>query len=305
MKIYHKIEDLNHEVNEELVVTMGNFDGVHLGHQDLFKQISQRFQNYKTLAITFNPHPKFIINSQHTDFLLQSYQDKFHALELLGLDYVLVLPFTNDFRMLTPKDYVETYLLQISNMKAFCMGHDFSLGIENNGSKEVVKNELINNQIQCYECKAFFIDDISVSSSRIRKQLKNGNVHEVKQLMGRNYMVNGTVVEGKKIGRDLGFPTANLKLDIKILLPLEGVYKVSVKIENSIFSGVVNIGRNPTIDNDDKIKVECHILDFNQDIYGKEIIVEFIARIREEKKFKNASELIAQIKKDVEYCRGH
>lgn len=304
MKIFHEIEALNNEVNHDLVVTMGNFDGVHLGHQNLLKQIKGQFPKLKLLVITFRPHPIFIINSNLNEHLLQSYQQKLKSLTIAGVDYILELPFSEELRSLTANEYVKRYLLEIQKMQAFCMGHDFALGKDKSGSRAVVQKELSANNVTCYECSAYFIDDMPVSSSRIRNLIKNGDIEQSNKLLGKNHRIHGEVISGKKLGRDLGFPTANIKLDSEIFLPRLGVYKVNVHIDDNDYCGVLNIGKNPTVDKDESIKVECHILDFKQDIYGMEIEVDFLKRVRDEMKFANTQDLVTQIKKDIEYCRN-
>jgi riboflavin kinase/FMN adenylyltransferase len=303
MKIFHDIEDLNTIVKNDLVVTMGNFDGVHLGHQDLLMQIRDKFPGLELLVITFRPHPIFVINSNHKEHLLQSYQEKLKALTVLGVNYILELNFSEELRLLTAHEYVKNYLLKIHKMQAFGMGHDFALGKDKENSRSVVKNELIKNQINCFECRAFYIENKLVSSSRIRKLIDHGDIEKANALLGHNHTIHGKVIHGKKLGRDLGFPTANIKLDSEIFIPLLGVYKVKVHIGDKSYCGVLNIGKNPTVDTDEIIKVECHILDFDENIYGMEIEVEFLKFIREEMKFTDTRELVTQIKKDVEYCR--
>jgi riboflavin kinase/FMN adenylyltransferase len=305
MKVFRDLEHLNAEVTGDIAVTMGNFDGVHLGHQDLINQIRKRSNSSKLLVITFRPHPIFVLRPDKDIHLIQTYDDKLKQLDKKGVDYILELNFDDSLRVLSGEEFLNQIILQIKNIQCFFMGFDFSIGDKETGTKDFVKEKLQEHSIPCYECEPFMISGKRISSSLIRDVILSGDVKAAESYLGRNWIISGDVVHGKKVGRGLGFPTANLRLDEQLYLPKLGVYVVDVNYNDKKYRGVLNIGKNPTIDSDEKIKVECHILEFNEVIYDQNIEVLFLARIRDEQKFENRDELIKKINEDIEYSRTY
>lgn len=303
MKVFHKILDFNQEVNSDIVVTIGNFDGVHLGHQDLIQQIKKNYPDLKLVVITFSPHPIFILNKDCKHYLLQSNQDKLQELENSGVDYVIQMNFTEELRSMDAATFTHQILLELNGIKAISLGHDFSIGNNGEESKEIVSKIFTEKSLSVFQCISYKYKDQLVSSSIIRKQLALGNIQNVSAYLGRDYKIAGKVVHGKKIGRDIGFPTANIEVSQLQFIPKFGVYKVRVSVLGKLEHGMLNIGHNPTVSDEDNLKVECHILDFNKDIYGQDIKIFFEYFIRDELKFNNLNDLKAQIAKDIENCR--
>lgn len=303
MTVFQKIENLNQNVDEQLVVTIGNFDGVHQGHRDLIAQINKHFYSYKLLVITFRPHPIFVLDKSKKNHLLQTYDEKIGRLQKFGVDYILELDFNDDFRAMDAAKFTYELLFKIKGIKSIALGHDFSIGSNGHDSKEIVKEIFKAKNLEYLDCMPFELNGSLVSSSKIREFIQSGDISIANTMLGTAYRIKGFVKSGKKIGTSIGFPTANLELDPNLFIPKFGVYKVKVHFNKDIYDGLLNIGNNPTVSDDQEIKVECHILNFNEDLYGKLIEVEFEYFIRDEMKFTNVEELKAQISKDINFCR--
>lgn len=304
MVVFHNLENLNKKITDNFVVTIGNFDGVHLGHVDLIRQIKIHYAQLKLLVITFRPHPVFVLNKDKVNHLIQSYDDKIDCLKKANVDYILELDFNDDLRSMSAQDFTTEILLKLNGIKAIALGHDFSIGHNGIASKEIVKEIFNNNGLDSFECLPFILNNEVVCSSLIRSKILEGKVEQANYLLGRNYSISGNVIHGKKLGRGIGFPTANIKVDDCIFLPRLGVYKVNIYINNKVFLGVLNIGKNPTVSDDSAIKVECHIIDFNQNIYSQKVKVEFVQFIRDEMRFANIIELKKQIQNDINKCKS-
>ncbi|NDV22638.1 bifunctional riboflavin kinase/FAD synthetase [Desulfovibrio sp. JC022] len=285
-------------------VTIGNFDGVHKGHQKLISSTCKkaRANGLASVVVTFDPHPlRVLVNSKTPPFITLTSQ----KLELIALhkpDIILALNFTKEMAALSPEEFIKQYLINPLGMKEMVVGYDYALGKGRSGNYETLLELGRKYKYGIERLDPVIINDAVVSSSRIRDLVSEGNVWDVRPLLGRFYQVRGEVVHGmNRGGRLLGFPTANIKLEDE-LFPKKGVYAIRVEVEGKVLPGVANIGKNPTFGNE-ALSVEAHILDFSEDIYGKDIRVHFIQRIRSEKKFNGLDELKERIGIDINLAR--
>lgn len=285
-------------------VTIGNFDGVHKGHQKLISSTCRkaRANGLASVVVTFDPHPlRVLVNSKTPPFITLTSQ----KLELIALhkpDIILPLNFTREMAALSPEEFIKQYLIDPLGMKEMVVGYDYALGKGRSGNYETIAELGKKHAYGVERLDPVIINDAVVSSSRIRDLVSEGNVWDVRPLLGRFYQVRGEVVRGmNRGGRLLGFPTANIKLEDE-LFPKKGAYAIRVEVDGKVLPGVANIGKNPTFGNE-ALSVEAHILDFFADIYGKDIRVHFIQRIRSEKKFNGLDELKERIGIDINLAR--
>ncbi len=290
------------------VVTIGNFDGVHIGHQALFHQVIARADasGGTSVAMTFEPHPARVLNGDNPPPLITLYDQKVELIERSGIDVLVVIPFTREFAEVSAADFVEKVLLERIGMSAIVVGEDYAFGKNRAGNVAMLRR-----MARRFGFEVLVADWITtpvkgmgrVSSTRIRELVLDGRMEEAKKLLGRNYQVRGEVVTGRnRGGRLLGFPTANIHL-VDELCPKTGVYAVIVECLGKSFLGVANIGYSPTFD-DCLFTVEVHLLDFDGELYGEKIRVNFASRIRDEVRFSGIQELAAQIRKDIQKARG-
>jgi len=285
-------------------VTIGNFDGVHLGHQKLIARNVQKAatRRMKSVVVTFCPHPLHVLVGPNTPPFITLREQKLDILESLGVDLTLLLNFTRQMAGLAPETFIKTYLLDWLNIKELVIGYDYSFGKGRKGNYALLKEMGDRYGYRVEQLGPLILEDAIVSSTRIRDLIRAGKVWEARALMGRFYAVRGQVVQGKnRGGRLLGFPTANLKLENE-LTPETGVYAIWVQIDGEIFPAVANIGYSPTFGNKE-ITVEAHILDFDRDVYDHDLRLHFVQRLRPEKKFSGLDELIARIREDVSLAR--
>jgi riboflavin kinase/FMN adenylyltransferase len=303
------IKSLNHidRPFKNAVITIGNFDGVHIGHQALFHEVIEKAEEIggTSIAMTFDPHPLRVLNHNKTLSLITRSEHKLELISASGIDVLICIAFTHEFAAMSARAFVEQLVNRVG-MKAIITGDDYTFGRNREGNVDLLKSlgqemgfeVLISDWIQ-----TSLVKPVRISSTRIRELIAKGKVGAAKKLLGRFYQVRGTVVTGRnRGGKLLGFPTANLVLQDE-LCPKAGVYAVTVEYLDRQFMGVANIGYSPTF-SDNIFTVEVHILDFHNDIYEKNIRVNFIERIRDEIKFSGISELSEQIRKDIEYARG-
>ncbi len=290
--------------NENLGVTIGNFDGLHLGHQDLLRNIKKDCEKNvtKLLIITFIPNPIKIIKGEEA-FLIDSYDERRFFLEKYGVDYLLEINFTRDFSYQTPEEFLSSYLFKIKNIKIIFLGYDFSFGSNKKGGQDLVAQECKRRKIHFEIQREFECENEKVSSTLIRKEVEKGNVLKVRKYLGRPFTMDGSVIKGEGRGRQIGFPTANIEFFIDKKIPKKGVYITKTKYRSQEYFSVTNVGFNPTFSHEKALSVETHILDFNNNIYGEVIKVSFFKRLRGEEKFLSVNELIEQIKKDVSQGR--
>jgi riboflavin kinase/FMN adenylyltransferase len=291
------------------VVTLGNFDGVHLGHQRIFERVIKEASRYhgESVVITFEPHPLKVLAPERRPPLLSPFKKKMMLIEKSGIDVVICLEFSLDFSKVTPFDFVKDLLIERINARKIIIGYNYHFGRKQRGNAEILKKigSLFNVKVEIVE--ALGISETVVSSSKIRELIKNGQVEEAGKLLGRNYPIIGKVVHGVGRGHTLGFPTVNLEMSDD-LFPKPGVYAVEVQWNQQVFRGVANIGSNPTFPSlkegqEGRLSLEVFILDFNQEIYGEEIQVGFKKRIRDEIRFDSAAQLVEQIRKDIQWAK--
>ncbi len=301
------IRDLN-ELDSPLknpVLTIGNFDGVHKGHLALFDKVKQRAHAIEghSVVMTFDPHPIKIMRPEDAPPLITPTQQKIKLIEQSGIDVLICLSFSREFSQITAEQFVKDILIEKIGIKELVVGYDYSFGRGREGNIELLKELGNHYNYRVHVVGPVKVGDHLVSSTSIRNLVMEGKLEEARHLLGRHYEVAGTVVKGKNRGaRILGFPTANLKL-FDELTPKKGVYAVYVLFGGHKYKGVTNIGYNPTFGNG-AFSVETHLLDFDGDLLGKTIRVQFIARLRDEKTFENAEALAKQIKADIEAARG-
>jgi len=285
------------------VVTLGNFDGVHLGHQEILARVRKRAEEIAGTSVvyTFHPHP-FSVLTQGRQFLtITTLDEKLQLIEENGIDYVICEPFTLEFARITAHQFVEDILSRRIGVKEIFVGEDYSFGSKRQGNVFYLMNmgKVLNFRVSILE--AIPVGSIIVKSSKIREFIQLGEISVANRLLGRNYSLTGRVIKGKGRGVQLGFPTANIK-PYKSLHPGVGVYAVWVNLGDQRFQGAMNIGYNPTF-HDRALSLEVHILNFNKSIYDQDVRVSFVTRIRDEKTFSSPQELIAQMQKDVSEAR--
>lgn len=304
MKIYHHISEIVQQSGS--IVTIGTFDGVHLGHQQILKRLVELKKTHggETLLFTFDPHPRKVLFPDQTDLkLLTTTEEKCELLNQFGIDHVLVYPFTKDFSTMNAKDYIENILVNGLKTKLLVIGYDHRFGSNREGDIETLKSYANKMQFQVEEIPAHEIDQLNVSSTRIRKAIESGDVITANKFLGYTFFLSGKVVKGKQLGRQIGYPTANVQVSNQDkLIPKIGVYAVNVWHDGIKYKGMLNVGVNPTTDRDNIIKVEVNIFDFDKAIYGDLIKVEFVKRIRDEEKFANLEELKQALANDKIAC---
>lgn len=295
------------ELQSPVSLTIGNFDGVHLGHQELIKRVVSRAKatGGTPMVLTFHPHPVQVLNPAKKHVRLFALEDQKQQLEKLGIKVVMVQKFSRDFSELSAPEFLEGYLMKNFHPKHLVIGHDFSFGAHRQGHHDLMKVFCEKHKVDLEMVPPLKIREKIVSTSLIREALANGDLSFVKAGLGRNYYLNGIVIRGEARGRTLGFPTANIKPEVDFY-PRTGVYACRVILGDRALNAVTNIGLNRTFVEGDShpIKVESHILDFNEDIYGREIKIELLEYLREEKKFSGIDELTKQIAEDVKKARG-
>lgn len=286
------------------VVTIGNFDGVHIGHQALFNQVIEKAESIDgtSVVITFEPHPIRVIKSNKHFPLITLYEQKVELISAAGVHTLICIPFTREFAATSARTFVKEILCDQIGIKAIVVGQDYSFGRKREGDIFLLKEMAATHGFEVIISGWIELDGGRISSTEIRRLVTEGKVEEAKKLLGRHYQVRGTVIRGRdRGGRLLGFPTANLTLYDE-LCPKGGVYAVTVEYHGTTYEGVANIGYSPTFNNGE-FSVEVHILDFDQNIYDRPIRVNFIRRLRGEKKFSGPEALSAQISLDIEKAR--
>lgn len=300
MKTYSSIQSF--VAQKKTIVTIGTFDGVHVGHKKILEKIAQNTNNsdYESLVLTFFPHPRTVLQIGTEMKQLNSIDEKSNLIEKAGIDNLVIHPFDKEFASLTAEEFVKKVLVDIFNIQKIVIGYDHRFG--KNRTADI--NDLIafGNQynFEVEQISAEELNEVAISSTKIRNALTEGNIELANSFLGYNYTITGTVVQGKQLGRTIGFPTANIsvKEDYK-LIPNSGVYVVECKIQNQSYFGMMNIGTNPTVENTNSTqKMEVNIFDFDAEIYNQTITVSFLRRIRSEQKFNSLEALKNQIALD-------
>lgn len=303
MQIFRDMDDVSQEF-QNAVVTIGNFDGVHVGHQHIMTRLlgEARKRNQKAVVITFEPHPKMILHPDIQPFyLITTLEEKMDLLEKLGIDAVVLLHFTKEFAKITAEAFVYDMLWGKLKVNKIFIGHNYAFGNDKKGNDAYLTEVGEKLGFDVEVISAVMINDLVISSTCTRDAILAGDVKKVAAILGRPFNVRGIVVPGHRRGAGLGFPTANIKPE-KALIPPYGVYAVRTVIDGQTYLGVLNIGENPTFA-DKELSIELHILDFEGDIYNRQVNVLFFDRIRGEVKFNSPDALVAQIRQDVSRTR--
>jgi len=292
----------NYDKKHPTAITIGTFDGVHIGHRKILERLinDAKKTNLRSTVLTFFPHPRMVLQKDTEIRLLNTIQEKIKILEHIGLDYLIIHPFTLEFSRISSTEFVRDILVNELKAKKIIIGYDHRFGRNRNANIQdlFAFGNTFNFEVE--EIAAQEIDDVSVSSTKIRNALIDGDIKTANEYLGYNYMLTGDVKKGKGLGRQLSFPTANLFIAEKYkLIPKNGVYVVKSILNGKLFYGMMNIGFNPTVDGSTK-SIEIHFFDFNSDLYGQNIQVDIIERIRDEHKFKSLEELKTQLLKDKE-----
>lgn len=300
MKIIRNTDDIR--IPYPTAITMGMFDGVHRGHQYVIKTLIQRSKemNLASAIVTFDPHPKLVLKNLHEEIkLLTTPEEKIDIINSFNPDYMIIIPFTLDFSRLTSDEFVEKFLIDKFNMKHLLVGYDHRFGRNRQGTFSDLMNLSKQLNFTVEQLKPVDFNGKKISSTKIRTLLAEGKVEEMPGYLGRYYSLSGKVIYGKGIGKQLGFPTANIDWGYPYkLLPKYGVYLVKVTLSGNDYFGICNVGIKPTLPSNQPT-VEVYIFDFQENIYEKNIKIEFLTFIREEKNFGNLNELKKQIEKDV------
>jgi riboflavin kinase/FMN adenylyltransferase len=283
-----------------LAMALGYFDGVHMGHREVIMEAKQKAETLglASAVMTFDPHPSVVLgkNIQHVQYITPL-ADKIKIIESLGIDYLFIVHFTPEFANLLPQEFIDQYVIGL-NVKHVVAGFDYTYGRMGKGTMETLLFHS-REQFTYTIVPKYSKGDEKVSSTRIRSLLKGGAMKELESLLGRNYTTTGTVIHGDKRGRTIGFPTANVEVNEEYILPPLGVYAVKIFVDGTWYQGVCNVGYKPTFKEDAiRPSIEVHILDFDQDIYGHEVTIEWHLYLRKEQKFSGIEELVAQIEKD-------
>lgn len=299
MKVYTSIEDFKDVRNP--VVTTGTFDGVHVGHQKIIARLKEvaKEENGETVLLTFYPHPRMVLFPEDNELkLINTQQEKIELLEKYGIDHLIIYPFTKDFSRLTSVEFVRNILVNKIKTKRLVIGYNHHFGRNREGSFEHLKEYGPLYGFEVEEISAEDIDNIEISSTKIRKALQTGDVQTAATYLAHTYTLSGRVVEGLKLGRTIGYPTANIVVgDQYKLIPADGIYAVKLKHNDKMYGGMLSIGNNPTVEGKGR-SIEVNIFDFNETIYGETVTIYFIERLRDEQKFNSLEDLKIQLAKD-------
>lgn len=290
---------------DNAVVTMGAFDGVHLGHQQIFKDIVNTAIQHqsKSVVITFDPHPRKVLNPSVQIPLINTLEEKIELLAQTKIDYLIVIHFDKQFSELSSLDFITEILVNKIGCTQLVIGYDHHFGKNREGSFEYLKNNGHLFGFEVKEISAQKVNETKISSTAIRQYVIDGEIQKANQLLNYPYTLTGTIINGEKIGRTIGFPTANFQVSDEKLLPKIGVYLAKIEIEKNSFFGMLNIGNKPTFGSN-LLSIEIHIFDFNQDIYNKKAKLLLYQRIRDEIAFNNVNELVYQLEKDKTICQN-
>lgn len=299
MKLFKCLEEINDL--EETVVALGNFDGVHKGHQELIRRAvnSAIIANLKSAVFTFSNHPKNVLAEKHVVKNILYEDDKINILNNLGVDYLISVPFDKKIQKMEPEDFIRQLLVKKLHMKEAYCGFNYRFGYKGKGSPEILMKVGLSEGFGIHVLEPYMVKGQIVSSTLIRKHIENGEVDKCPPFMGRYYSIQGKVIPGNRLGRTIGFPTSNITIDEEMVTPSNGVYITYCNYDGIKYPSITNVGLKPTIGKGENSKnMETHIFGFNKDIYGRIIRIEFLKKIRNEIKFKNIEALVDQIKED-------
>ena len=301
MRVYEGIEEFEKLTNA--IVTAGTFDGVHIGHQKILERLTNiaAQTDGESVLLTFWPHPRLVLDPANATIeLLTTFPEKVALLEKQGLDHLVKIPFTKSFAKTSSIDFIDKILVKAIGTRKLVIGHDHKFGHNREGSFEALKENAHLYGFTVEEIPRQDIEHIGVSSTRIRKSLRNGEIHVSNQYLGWEYCLSGKIVEGNRLGRTIGFPTANIEVNSPFkVIPSHGSYAVRVSLKSGHYKGMLNIGVRPTVSGEQQT-IEVHIFDFNESIYGDDITINFVKLIRKETKFENLEALKFQLANDKE-----
>ena len=302
MRIFDNLKSYSSE--KESILTIGTFDGVHIGHNKILKRLIQdsKKNNLSSLVMTFFPHPRMILNKSHEIKMIDTIDEKINLLEKTGLDNLIIHPFDNNFSKIRAKEFVEEILVKKLKIKEIIIGYDHKFGKDREASVEDLKKFGKDYMFTVKEIPAQEIDSIAISSTKIRNAILNGEIEKCNKFLGRNFILTGKVVYGDGLGKKIDFPTANIEIkETYKIIPKNGVYLVKTKINSNTYFGMMNIGIRPTVGGTNK-SLEIHFFNFKDNIYGKNVSIEIIKKIRDEEKFSSIDQLRIQLKKDEQFC---
>lgn len=301
MAIHNNIDNLPNFKNA--VVTIGTFDGVHEGHKVILKKVIEeaRHINGESILLTFDPHPRKLIYPDQKVDILTPLDKKLELIKQIGIEHIVVVPFTKAFASLSAERYITDFLVKYFNPSKIVIGYDHHFGHDRAGNIELLSAMKEKYNYEIVEINAQLIDDATISSTKIRNSILSGDIAEANKMLGRPYSIYASVIEGQKLGRTIGYPTANLQADNdEQITPANGVYAVKVLYGENEYKGMLNIGVRPTVSNEKQRHVEVHIFDFDIDIYGENVTVRFVKRLRDEQPFSSIDELKKQLDIDKE-----
>lgn len=284
------------------VITIGTFDGVHMGHRAILSKVTECAERIggESILLTFDPHPRKLIFPEQTIHILTPLEEKLKLVTAEGIQHVVVVPFTKEFACLSAHEYVTDFLVKQFNPAAIVIGYDHHFGADRKGNIHLLKEMQQQYGYEVIEISAQLIADAAVSSTKIRKAITAGRVAEAASMLGRGYSLAGKVQQGAQLGRTIGFPTANMvPHDAEQLVPANGVYAVQVILDGVAYNAMLNIGVRPTVSMELSMHIEAHLFDFSGDLYGKDIEIAFVQRLRDEQKFPSLDELKAQLGRDA------
>lgn len=302
MKIYRSIED--YDEDKRSVVTIGTFDGIHLGHQKILSRLikSSKNKDLNSVVLTFFPHPRIILNKYNEVKMIDTLDEKIIHLNEIGIDSLVIHPFDKNFSLLSANQFIKDFLVDKLKIKHIIIGYDHRFGKGREASVTDLKNYADDYDFTVEEIKAQEIEKITVSSTKIRNSINQGDIKTTEKYLGRSFNLTGKIVKGDGLGKKINYPTANIFIEETYkIIPKDGVYLVETIIEDKLFNGMMNIGHRPTIGTNTK-SIEVHLFNFNEDIYGKVISIKMISKIRDEKKFSSIEALKEQLVKDENYC---
>lgn len=288
------------------VITIGTFDGVHLGHKTILKEVVEHAKaaNGESVLLTFEPHPRKLIFPNVPLKLLTPLSEKIELISRGGIEHIVVVPFTRDFSNLTAEEYIKDFLVKKFKPEGIVIGYDHHFGYDRTGNINLLKKFSDEYGYKVFEISAQLIDEAAVSSTKIRTALEKGHVAEAATMLGRHYSLSGHVTGGAKLGRTIGYPTANLlPEDTEQLIPANGVYAILANWNGQTFKGMLNIGFRPTVTKDVVLHIEAHLFDFDKDIYDQKLELVFVERLRDEQKFPSVDSLKEQLNQDKEAAK--
>lgn len=307
MKVYRDKEINEAKINNP-VATIGFFDGVHLGHSKILKRLLERSEqnNGESVIITLWPHPRIVLSEHFNDrFLITTLDEKISILEKEGIAHLVILPFTKELSQTHYKDFVQNTLKSKLNINHLVMGRNHHFGRNREGNYESLKSISPGLNIHVEKVEPVYLKTVQISSSIIRDSIQNGLIEDANRFLGYAFFYEGMVIEGEKLGRKIGFPTANISIKEPYkILPKNGVYAVRVEIDDQELYGMLNIGLRPTVHKQSDISVEVHIFNFNRDLYNRKVRINFIKRIRDEQKFNGIDQLKTQLEQDKSDITG-